>query len=281
MTRRVVYGGLAIGAALVGLWVWYLSATVDHAATETEARIVQREKDTAVLVKQLTERRLAREAAERAEVAQAIATSAQSSSANVAQPQGKLCNFARKHNDPSRIDVLVNKKHCLVPLSYAPKTVTVGSAVLSPLAASDYRKMIAAAAEAGHSLRASSSYRSFADQVSTYRYWLEYTDSISETNAVSAMPGYSEHQTGLTVDLAVGGCVLDCLTKHAAYPWLTQHAHEYGFIERYPLGKEEITGYSHESWHYRYVGVETASDMKRSGIQTLEEYWEMLGGVYD
>ena len=90
----------------------------------------------------------------------------------------------------------------------------------------------------------------------------------------SARPGTSEHQTGLCMDLIVGGAnpVLDeSFADHACYRWLVENAHKFGFILRFPKGKETVTGYSYEPWHYRFVGVEAATEIYRRGI-TLEQY---------
>ena len=101
----------------------------------------------------------------------------------------------------------------------------------------------------------------------------------------SAAPGTSEHQTGLCVDLFTDE--MEGLWNYGsetpknpydkgfaetdAFVWLQKHAHEYGFILRFPENKTDITGYSYESWHYRYVGVEHAAKIHQEGI-TLEEY---------
>ena len=103
----------------------------------------------------------------------------------------------------------------------------------------------------------------------------------------SAAPGTSEHQTGLCVDLITDEMVGlwnygsetpdnpydKGFAETAAFDWLKEHAHEYGFILRFPENKTDITGYSYESWHYRYVGIEHAWKMHEEGI-TLEEYLE-------
>lgn len=78
--------------------------------------------------------------------------------------------------------------------------------------------------------------------------------------------GYSEHHTGLAIDLMSGSLVAEAIAKAAP---------EYGFILRYPVGKEDITGFSHEDWHFRYVGVESAKYMTENNL-TLEEYLEQL-----
>ena len=109
----------------------------------------------------------------------------------------------------------------------------------------------------------------------------------AEVLTYSAAPGTSEHQTGLCVDLFTNE--MEGLYNYgsetpnnpydkgfaetAAFEWLCEHAHEYGFILRFPEDKTDITGYSYESWHYRYVGVEHAKKIYEQGI-TLEEYLE-------
>jgi D-alanyl-D-alanine carboxypeptidase len=89
-----------------------------------------------------------------------------------------------------------------------------------------------------------------------------------------ARPGTSEHQTGLTMDItakSVGLELVESFENTAEGKWLASNAHNYGFILRYPKGKTNITGYAFEPWHYRYVGVDIATDIFNRGI-TLEEY---------
>ena len=85
-----------------------------------------------------------------------------------------------------------------------------------------------------------------------------------------ALPGTSEHQLGIAVDINADKS--KC-SNEEVYTWLTENAYKYGFILRYPMGKQEITGTSYEPWHYRYVGVEAAKDIYEQGI-CLEEYME-------
>ena len=95
----------------------------------------------------------------------------------------------------------------------------------------------------------------------------------AEVLTYSARPGESEHQTGLCMDLiSTQNVVLDeSFAENPAYAWLVENAHKFGFILRYPKGKEGITGYSYEPWHYRFVGVTAAGSIHGAGI-TLEEY---------
>ncbi len=87
----------------------------------------------------------------------------------------------------------------------------------------------------------------------------------------SAKSRHSEHETGLAVDMSSVKGMLDGFENYKEYDWLKENAHKYGFIERYPKGKEWITGYAYESWHYRYVGIEAATIIKNENI-TYEEY---------
>jgi len=120
----------------------------------------------------------------------------------------------------------------------------------------------AAEAENVNGFVITSGYRSYDRQVEIY----------AETEAGKAQqPGASEHQTGLAFDVTAennGG-----FETTVQYAWLCENAHKYGFIQRYPAGKEDITGISYEPWHYRYVGVETAEFIHKKGI-TLEEFCE-------
>ena len=217
-------------------------------------------------------------AKEAAELAASLAASGSESGATVIDSAS--CNAATRNNNPASIDVVVNKKHCIQPLGYAPSDlVTANGATLSAKAVDAYNQLFAAAAAAGQGFYVTSSYRSYNDQVATYNYWVSISGQVG-ADTYSARPGYSEHQTGLVVDVAADGCVLDCFGTTSQYQWLKAHAAEYGFIQRYYAGYEAITGYSAEEWHYRYVGVDVAMDMKNRGIMTLEEYYGMPGGDY-
>lgn len=191
------------------------------------------------------------------------------------------CNVSGTHNDPTRIDVVVNKKHCIQPLTYAPADlVTVHGATLSAKASQDFSRLYAAAQAAGQPFTVTSSYRSYYTQVDTYNYWVGVSGAAG-ADTYSARPGYSEHQTGFVVDIASpDGCALDCFGSTSQYQWMKANAATYGFIQRYYDGDDDITGYTGEEWHYRYVGVDVATDMRDKGIRTLEQYWGIPGGYY-
>lgn len=185
-------------------------------------------------------------------------------------------------SNPTSITVIVNKKHCINPPSWAPPDLTsLDGYLMRSVTADHMQQMMQAAAAAGLPFGLTSAYRSYNDQVATYNNWVQVNGSTTSADTVSARPGYSEHQTGLAADLDTGSCVLECFGTTAQYTWLKQNAANYGFIERYPSGLTGVTGYSPEPWHWRYVGSDTALAMKRGGVQTLEEYLGVSGGDYN
>jgi D-alanyl-D-alanine carboxypeptidase len=125
----------------------------------------------------------------------------------------------------------------------------------------------------GCKLAVLSAYRSYQTQVATHNYWV---NSLGQANAdlVSARPGHSEHQLGTTVDLTSSSISYQ-LTRDLGYTCegkrLAKNAHKYGFVLSYPKGKDAVTGYVWEPWHFRWVGKETAAKIKTQGI-TLEEF---------
>lgn len=184
-------------------------------------------------------------------------------------------------SNPTSIIVVVNKKHCINPPSWAPPDLTsLDGYLMRSVTASHMQQMMQAAAAAGLPFGITSAYRSYDDQLATYNNWVQVNGSTASADTVSARPGYSEHQTGLAADLKTDGCVLECFEGTAQYAWLQQNAANYGFIQRYPTGLTSVTGYSPEPWHWRYVGSDTALAMKRGGVQTLEEYFGISGGDY-
>ena len=135
--------------------------------------------------------------------------------------------------------------------------------------------MFAAAAAAGVTMTLASGYRSYATQIATYNGYVSARGQAAADTA-SARPGYSEHQTGWAFDIGDGGgaCSFQpCFAEQPAAVWAKANAHRFGFVVRYPWMLHPITGYYYESWHLRYIGVEAATDMKKRGIATLEEYF--------
>lgn len=162
--------------------------------------------------------------------------------------------------EPTYVDgvLLVNKEYAL-PRSY-------GSGE-DPEAYQALLKLQSAAWNAGYSLPMVSGYRSFDYQDELYNDYVA-VDGVEKADTYSAWPGHSEHQTGLAFDV---GWVDLQFAYTGAGQWLANHAHEYGFIIRYPEGKEAVTGYQYEPWHIRYLGTELAEKVYESGL-CLEEY---------
>ena len=181
-------------------------------------------------------------------------------------------------DDPAGTAVVVNKNRPLSPAEYTPRDLdSVDGQRLRPEAAAALRSLLAAATEDGVGVVPISAYRSFADQTSLYAgYAAGY--GTAQADSISARPGHSEHQTGLAVDLAApdGQCTLQaCFEETAAGAWAAANAHRFGFIVRYPAGTADITGYSYEPWHLRFVGADIAGGMHKEGIITLEEYFAL------
>lgn len=116
-----------------------------------------------------------------------------------------------------------------------------------------------------------SSYRSYQDQETTYNNYKTWYGE-DEADKIAARPGFSEHQTGLAVDIMTYKANRDNFEETNAFKWLQENAYKYGYILRYPKDKEYLTGYSYESWHYRYVGLEVAKYIKDNNI-TYDEYY--------
>ncbi len=163
--------------------------------------------------------------------------------------------------------LIVNKSYPL-PKSYTnqtnPQATAEAQSALNAMFAaapktSDYAKMFV-----------KSGYRSYTLQSSLYNGYIK-RDGQAAADRYSARPGYSEHQTGLAFDIIKAGMTSDPATL-SSWSWLAENAHNYGFILRYPEGKESVTGYQSEPWHYRYVGIELAQKVHASGL-TLEEYF--------
>ena len=178
----------------------------------------------------------------------------------------------------------MNKQRPLNPKQYEPSglrlpdmNVESSAMEVNGEAATALEALNTAAETAGLHFTVASAYRSYNNQVTTY-------DSVvngygqAEADRQSARPGYSEHQTGWAADLgAVGGkCRIEaCFADTAEGKWLAANAYKYGFIIRYPQGKETVTGYQYEPWHVRYVGKSLSTEMHKQKIQTLEEFFNL------
>ncbi|MBO4235689.1 MAG: D-alanyl-D-alanine carboxypeptidase family protein [Firmicutes bacterium] len=156
--------------------------------------------------------------------------------------------------------LIVNKSFSL-PRDYAPGFTNEAYYA--------FYEMVDAAYEDGISLWGISDYRSWDEQNELYEYYK--ADDPEGVDSYSARPGYSEHQSGLAIDI---NTIDKGFGETAEGQWLINHCWEYGFIYRYPAGKEEITGYIAEPWHYRYVGRDFAEKLYNNGDWiSLEEYF--------
>ena len=173
--------------------------------------------------------------------------------------------------------VLVNKYKVLTEdyevndLKKIPAEYSYGEVEARKECYNAYLKMAKAAKKDGISLIVTSGYRTYARQEEIY---MEMRNSQGKryADAYAARPGSSEHETGLALDVFTYSATTENFEKTETYKWLNKNAHKYGFIRRYEEGKADITGYSPESWHFRYLGVDTATKVKNAGI-TYEEYY--------
>lgn len=183
-----------------------------------------------------------------------------------------------KKTDTSKDELILVNKYNQLPKDYAPEDLTdisvqycYGDNEVSNEVYQKYISMYNAAKEEDLYLIITSAFRDyeFQDQL-----WNQYAKSQGEewADSVAARAGHSEHQTGLTLDIVTYNSNMNDFENTDEFKWLQKHAHEYGFIMRYPKDKEDITGYDYESWHYRYVGVETATKIHELGI-TYDEYY--------
>ena len=183
---------------------------------------------------------------------------------------------------------LVNKKNPL-PSDYDSRIETTmifeswREYYLDSRAAVYFEKMLNAAKEDGVDLLVVSAYRTIEYQQQNFDRSVQervdkgmsYDDAYADTLAEVALPGESEHNAGLALDIMSEEYTSmddDGFENTEAFKWLDKHAAEYGFILRYPKGKQEITGIIYEPWHYRFVGVYYANEIKESGL-CLEEYY--------
>jgi D-alanyl-D-alanine carboxypeptidase len=187
--------------------------------------------------------------------------------------------------EPSSITVFVNKEFAL-PKDYVPDDLIIPDVPFDITGLDERKKLRAPAAIAleqlfyaaqmdGYTLYGISGYRSYDRQTKIF------TDNIvkrgkKHTIKYSAIPGTSEHQTGLSIDVSSASMKYNLVTGFAKCPeglWLAKNAHYFGFIIRYPENRMEVTGYAYEPWHIRYVGKDLANYLYDNDL-TLEEYYQ-------
>ena len=166
--------------------------------------------------------------------------------------------------------ILIANKTYSLPSTYNP-----GGLTSETKKAAD--EMFAAALAVGFNMWAQSGFRSYDYQSKLYNKYVS-RDGREAADTYSARPGHSEHQTGLAFDVCAKDkpCINSGFNNTAEAKWLSNNAHLYGFILRYPKGKTSETGYLYESWHFRYVGKELAKELYNNGNWiTLEDYFDI------
>jgi D-alanyl-D-alanine carboxypeptidase len=181
---------------------------------------------------------------------------------------------------PGSIWWVVNPQRSM-PAGYVPADLVTPNVPIKPGAtntqvsaapAAAFEAMVADAATAGFQLQLNSGYRSFDEQQALYDQYVEDFGAEVAAERV-AIPGTSEHQTGLAVDVGEVGLPDDQVFGDTqSSVWVADNAHRFGFILRYPPDKAAITGYANEPWHLRYVGPELAAELHASGL-TMEEHF--------
>jgi len=188
-------------------------------------------------------------------------------------------------SDPSSAWLVVNKTRPLQPKDFAPSLAVPNVPLrlasdneemhLRPDAARALETLVSGAKQQGIRLMLASGYRSYNFQVSLYNGYV-MDQGQAEADQQSARPGYSEHQTGMAADLepTSRNCeVVSCFATTPEGKWLAANAYRYGFILRYPEGKQAVTGYEYEPWHIRFVGTTLSQEMHRDHVLTMEEFF--------
>jgi D-alanyl-D-alanine carboxypeptidase len=185
--------------------------------------------------------------------------------------------------------VVINKQRQISPLRYQPASLAFPAfakpKVQNPFALQLREEAAIAAADLASAMSEAdkgtlilnSGFRTYKNQQGLYNRTRD-TRGLAVAEKLSARPGHSEHQLGLAADFSVKGqgCVIMvCFGKTEAGIWLAENAHQFGFVLRYPKGYKPVTGFQYEPWHFRYVGIELAVEMKAKGIKTLEEFWSL------
>lgn len=178
--------------------------------------------------------------------------------------------------------ILVNKEHPvgqdykpndLTPMKYFVPDRSSSTRFMRADAVTAFNQLVEKAAQDGIDLKMTTAYRSYGFQKILFDNYVSQSGEAA-ANRFSAKPGQSEHQTGLAVDVsssAINYQLTEDFGETTEGKWLAAHAHDFGFIIRYPKDKEGITGYLYEPWHIRYVGLFVAKDIYNQGL-TLEEY---------
>lgn len=179
----------------------------------------------------------------------------------------------KKSNLTDGLSVIVNKYYFL-PSDYVPKNlVTIdskyGNGTIKKEVYDAFKNLSDDAKQENLSIYISSGYRSYELQDALYNMYLK-NEPQNIVDTYSARPGFSEHQTGLAIDV---NTISDNFAYTNEYKWLKENAYKYGFILRYPKEYTNLTGYKFEPWHYRYVGIDISTYIQKHNI-TYDEYYE-------
>lgn len=179
------------------------------------------------------------------------------------------------------INILSNKYYYM-PSDYVPKNLekissscSNGTRYLVNEARLAFEKLCNEAKLQGYTIRAMSAYRSYDYQTILYQNYVDKDGRVA-ADTYSARPGFSEHQTGLVVDVDDANFSYTSFHQSVSFKWMQDNAYKYGFILRYPEDKVAITGYSYESWHYRYVGVLAATKIREERLSFDEYYFRYI-----
>lgn len=191
----------------------------------------------------------------------------------------------RIYNNNKALLTLVNKEHVCQEQIFPLREICKGRLEAADILYSDLCQMLMDADNAGYRFWIASAYRSAQKQqalvnedvANAMEQGLTYEDALAKTYEETMPAGYSEHQTGLALDiLSAENMKMDISQENTPQnQWLQKHCYEYGFILRYPKEKESITKIAYEPWHFRYVGKQAAKYMKEKQL-TLEEFYEQL-----
>ena len=252
------------------------AATVTEAATGTSAEESTTASDTTTTAaadssETVTTTSADTEAATEAPAANTATGSSDNTAAAPAQQQSAQTSSSSDNYGPAPVQydipgltyingVLIANKSYSLPADFAPG--------LDSTCYNQFCKLSSAAAQEGLNIYLSSGFRSYDYQAQIYNNYCA-RDGQAAADTYSARPGYSEHQTGLAIDV---NQIDDSFIGTPEAIGLENHCHEFGFILRDPQGKQDITGYQYESWHIRYVGTDLATQIHASGL-TLEEYF--------
>lgn len=180
-----------------------------------------------------------------------------------------------QNTDLSKNTLLLTNKYYRLDATYEPADLIImsgyGVGKLRAIAYAAYVDMYNDSKAENLKLYAASTYRSYNTQNTLYNNYVAKDGQVA-ADTYSARPGYSEHQTGLAVDIAKTGGSIDNFESTSEFTWVKNNAHLYGFILRYPSDGQDTTGYVYEPWHYRYVGIEVATYIYEHNI-TFDEYY--------